>query len=217
MRVAKYIHSCLLLEKGSSKILFDPGKFSFVEGIVKPEEFTNLAAVIITHAHPDHLQVEAVGQILKNNPGAVIFTNEEVRSEVKKQNIEVTVFESGSRIIGEFHVKALSAPHAAILDSDPPQNTAYVIDDTLLNPGDSFADSLLEYKISQFWRSRWVLPGATNSKSRRSPNEWLRRPLFRSTTDTQKTFLSGKDTTIGRSTFRRRTLSSTRWLSRGQL
>jgi len=34
MRITKYIHSCLLIENESDKILFDPGLFSFVEGKV---------------------------------------------------------------------------------------------------------------------------------------------------------------------------------------
>ncbi len=37
MKITKYIHSCLLLEKDTDKILFDPGKFSFAEGKVKPK------------------------------------------------------------------------------------------------------------------------------------------------------------------------------------
>jgi len=35
MRVSKYLHSCLLIENDGGKILFDPGKFSFAEGLVK--------------------------------------------------------------------------------------------------------------------------------------------------------------------------------------
>ena len=37
MRISKYIHACLLVEKGADKILFDPGKFSFIEGLVSKE------------------------------------------------------------------------------------------------------------------------------------------------------------------------------------
>lgn len=44
MRISKYIHSCLLIEKGGDRILFDPDKFSYVEGLVKPEQFESLTA-----------------------------------------------------------------------------------------------------------------------------------------------------------------------------
>ena len=33
MRVSKYIHACLLVEDGDDKILFDPERFSFIEGL----------------------------------------------------------------------------------------------------------------------------------------------------------------------------------------
>ncbi len=31
MRVYKFIHSCLVVEEGGDKIVFDPGMFSFTE------------------------------------------------------------------------------------------------------------------------------------------------------------------------------------------
>jgi hypothetical protein len=61
MRITKYIHSCLLVEKGLDKILFDPGKFSFVEGLVKPAQFHDLSAIVLTHH-------AALKKILDNNP-----------------------------------------------------------------------------------------------------------------------------------------------------
>jgi ribonuclease BN (tRNA processing enzyme) len=57
-----------LIEKDRDKILFDPGKFSFVEGRVRPEQFQQLSAVILTHQHPDHVDDEALKQIMANNP-----------------------------------------------------------------------------------------------------------------------------------------------------
>ena len=64
MRIAKYIHSCLLFEHNGEQLLFDPGKFSFVEGRVTPEAFANVSTIVITHDLPDHLDVAAVRQIV---------------------------------------------------------------------------------------------------------------------------------------------------------
>jgi len=58
IKITKYIHSCLLFEKDGFKLLFDPGKFTFAEGLVSPEMFSDISAVIITHNHPDHLDTE---------------------------------------------------------------------------------------------------------------------------------------------------------------
>jgi len=41
-----------------------------------------------------------------------------------------------------FTIRALSTHHAAILSPTLPQNTAYILNDIFLNPGDSFESSL---------------------------------------------------------------------------
>lgn len=142
MRISKYVHSCLLLEKAAGKLLFDPGTFSFAEGAVKAEQFRDLTAILITHAHPDHLEEAALKTILANNSSATVFANSDVQRQLSKKGIAAEVFESGSRNVGDFEVTALAAAHAETLGAAPPQNTAYLVDGIFLNPGDSFAKSL---------------------------------------------------------------------------
>jgi L-ascorbate metabolism protein UlaG (beta-lactamase superfamily) len=142
MRISKYIHACLLVEKGADKILFDPGKFSFIEGLVKPEQFRNLSAVVLTHQHPDHIDDEALAKILDNNPSAVVLANTEISTRLAQKGIVTEVFETGSRQLGSFTLAAFDAPHAPLLNATPPQNTAYLVDNSFLHPGDSFSDSL---------------------------------------------------------------------------
>ncbi len=142
MRISKYIHSCLLIEKGADKILFDPGRFSFIEGLVKPEQFEHLSAIVITHQHPDHIDDEALAKILGNNASAVVLANTEIRTRLAQKEIVTEVFETGSRQLGSFTLAAFDAPHAPLLNATPPQNTAYLVDNSFLHPGDSFSDSL---------------------------------------------------------------------------
>ncbi|MDX6712820.1 MAG: hypothetical protein QOH96_3836 [Blastocatellia bacterium] len=142
MRISKYIHSCLLIEKGEDKILFDPGRFSFIEGLVKPEQFEHLSAIVLTHQHPDHIDDEALAKILANNASAVVLANTEIRTRLAQKGIATEVFETGSRALGSFTLAAFDAPHAPLLNATPPQNTAYLVDNSFLHPGDSFADSL---------------------------------------------------------------------------
>ena len=145
MQVSKFIHSCVLVEKAGSRILFDPGKFSFTEKRVQPDQFHNLAAVILTHGHPDHLDTDAIVGILASNPGAKVYGNHETVAELAAKKIEALLFETGSKQVGAFNVRAKAAEHAPILGSKAPQNTAYVVDEMLLNPGDSFAETLDEF------------------------------------------------------------------------
>lgn len=146
MKITKYIHACLQIEKGSDKILFDPGLFSFAEGLVKPSQFENIQAVIITHKHPDHVDADSLKEILKNNENAIVFANSDIAKTLAEKEIEAEVFESGERNIAGFDFEAFDAPHEAILADELPQNTAYLIDGKILHPGDSYSKSLLAKK-----------------------------------------------------------------------
>jgi L-ascorbate metabolism protein UlaG (beta-lactamase superfamily) len=161
MRVSKYIHSCLLIENKTGKILFDPGKFTFAENLVKPSQFENLSAIILTHFHPDHIDEEALKEIIENNSSAVLFGNTEIKNKLAEKEIICEVFETGTRQIDLFSVEAFDATHAAILGSEPPQNTAYLIDETLLVPGDSFAETLETKKNTKFLALPVMAPWTT--------------------------------------------------------
>ncbi|MDQ6665376.1 MAG: hypothetical protein M3Z23_13410 [Acidobacteriota bacterium] len=54
----------------------------------------------------------------------------------------VEVLGTGNRAVGAFRLAAFDGPHALVLDSAAPENTAYLGDEVFLNPGDSFAASL---------------------------------------------------------------------------
>lgn len=146
MRILKYIHSCLLLEEGGDKILFDPGKFSFVEGVVEPDAFQDLSAIIITHQHPDHVDDDALKKIVGNTPAAVVITNAEIKSRLAEQGVTAELLEDGSRSVGGFNVEAVTAEHAPILNAERPRNVAYRVNRKLLHPGDSFDRSLDAWK-----------------------------------------------------------------------
>jgi L-ascorbate metabolism protein UlaG (beta-lactamase superfamily) len=149
MRISKYVHACLLLEDGKDKILFDLGKFSFVEGLVKPGDFRDLTAIIITHRHPDHIDDDALKQIVGNNEAAVVLANSEIKSQLAEKGVGAEVFETGRRAVGAFNVEALAAVHAKILNAGTPQNVAYVVNNLFLHPGDSFDPRLDAYKGTQ--------------------------------------------------------------------
>jgi L-ascorbate metabolism protein UlaG (beta-lactamase superfamily) len=142
MKITKYLHSCLLIEKDGGRLLFDPGKFSFVEGLVRPERFQSIQAIVLTHGHPDHLHTGALQKIIDANPQVEILTNAETAKTLAAAGINATLHEQGKRAVGTFSLEAIPARHDAILGGDPPQNTAYLIDETLLNPGDSFSPEL---------------------------------------------------------------------------
>lgn len=142
MRIEKYIHSCLLVEDGGTRILMDPGKFSFLEGGAKPEQFRDLAAIVFTHEHPDHMDDASLKTIVANNPGAPVIANSAIRDRLAEKDIAVEVHESGSRTVGSIELRAIVAPHANLLNAVPPRNVGYVVNGRLLHPGDSFDEAL---------------------------------------------------------------------------
>lgn len=139
MRIRKYIHSCLLVEANDTRILFDPGRFSFMDGAVKPEQFRDLDAVVITHQHVDHMDAGALKVIVARNPAAVVLANAQIRDQL---DVPVEVFEAGTRQVRGCRLTAIAAQHAALLNAPIPANVAYVVDDRMLHPGDSFDRAL---------------------------------------------------------------------------
>jgi L-ascorbate metabolism protein UlaG (beta-lactamase superfamily) len=145
MRVHKYIHSCLLIEHEGEKLLFDPGKFSFVEGRVKPEIFSDVSTVVVTHSHPDHVDVDSLRRILALSDACVI-ANAEVASKLQGEGIGAVLLDEGRRQVGPFTLQAIPAQHEAILSDSLPRNTAFLVNERVLNPGDSFQPPLLAFK-----------------------------------------------------------------------
>ncbi len=144
MRISKYIHSCLLFEQEGEKLLFDPGNYSFIEGRVTPETFGDVSTVVITHSHPDHLALEPLKRILALS-GADVVTNGEVAAILRDEGIATTTLEEGTLTAGAFTLRAIPTPHESILADTVPRHTAFLVDDRVLNCGDSLADPLVPH------------------------------------------------------------------------
>jgi len=141
MKISKYLHSCLLFEKDNFKLLIDPGTFTFAEGFIKPGEFTNVDAIIITHIHPDHLDKDNLSKIVALS-GAKVYTVKQVADELTKYGLKTELI---PQQIGPFHLELIPVKHEAILDSPLPEMMALLIDGKVLHPVDSFEDKLLAY------------------------------------------------------------------------
>jgi L-ascorbate metabolism protein UlaG (beta-lactamase superfamily) len=145
MKISKYIHSCLLFEHEGEKLLFDPGVFTFAEGQVQPDQFAGVATIVITHEHPDHLNLKALKEILALSHATVI-SNRGVAAILQPEGIAVKRHEEGTMQAGPFTLKALACTHQPILAPTLPVHIAYLVNDRVLNPGDSFDPVLLAWK-----------------------------------------------------------------------
>jgi L-ascorbate metabolism protein UlaG (beta-lactamase superfamily) len=145
MKISKYLHSCLVFELDGYKILFDPGTFSFAEGLVTPQMFADVQAIILTHIHPDHYDIDILKSILALN-NAHVLTNSQIGQQLDKAGISYTILENATEHLGPFKLQAFPVMHELIMDNPLPQMTGFLINDKVLHPVDSMEDKLLEYK-----------------------------------------------------------------------
>lgn len=145
MRIEKYVHSCLLLNLEGTRLLFDPGKFSFVDHRVDPRRFKQLDGIVLTHGHPDHLDPDALALIVKAT-GAPLFGNEQVARKLTESGLRITTISDAEFSVGAFRLKPVPVKHAPILSDQIPMVTAYLVNDQFLNPGDSFDRALDQFK-----------------------------------------------------------------------
>jgi L-ascorbate metabolism protein UlaG (beta-lactamase superfamily) len=145
MKISKYLHSCLVFELDGYKILFDPGKFSFAEGAVTAEMFADVAIIIVTHIHPDHLDTDALNNIIALS-NARLYANSQVSGELTKADIKHTILHEGTHQFGPFKLQAIDVVHEPILDNPLPQMTGFIINDKVLHPVDSMESDLLKYQ-----------------------------------------------------------------------
>nr|WP_228046522.1 MBL fold metallo-hydrolase [Saccharopolyspora sp. HNM0983] len=129
-------HSCVLVETGSARLLLDPG--TFATGF---EDVRELDAVLITHQHPDHLDVERLPALLAANPGAQLITDPGSAGTLAGTGPEPTVVRPGDAFeVAGGAVDVVGGAHAVIHPDIPViDNIGFVIDGgAFYHPGDSF-------------------------------------------------------------------------------
>ncbi|SEA89909.1 MBL fold metallo-hydrolase [Leifsonia sp. 21MFCrub1.1] len=134
MRLTKFEHAGLLLEKDGQKLYVDPGSFT------SPlTDTANAVAVVITHEHPDHWTPEQLNRVLELSPDAKIFGPEGVAAAAA--DFDITVVHPGDTVeAGPFALRFFGGRHAVIHESIPVvDNVGVLINDTLYYAGDSFS------------------------------------------------------------------------------
>jgi len=134
MKITKYGHCCLLIEVKGKRILTDPGSYSEIPAL------SNIDIVLITHEHGDHLHVESLKKILKDNPKAKVITNTSVGNIIEKEGISFEVVADGDThsSLGIL-IEGLGKKHEEIYkEIGQVENTGYFIENKLFYPGDAF-------------------------------------------------------------------------------
>jgi len=133
MRLTKFSHACVRAE-GDGVLVIDPGTFS------ERSALDGVDAVLVTHEHPDHLDVEALAEALGKRPGARVFAPADVVPKLGDLASAATAVGTGDTFTAAgFTVTAYGGQHA-VIHPDIPRiaNLGYLVDGRVYHPGDSF-------------------------------------------------------------------------------
>lgn len=134
MRLTKLVHACVLVEEDGARILIDPG--AFTPGF---EDLTDIDAVLITHQHPDHVDLDRLGTLLERNPDAALYSDEGTASVLTDRGFTAEIARDGNRLPLNVPVEVFGTNHAVIHPDIPMiPNVGYLIGGRFFHPGDAF-------------------------------------------------------------------------------
>jgi L-ascorbate metabolism protein UlaG (beta-lactamase superfamily) len=131
MRLTKYGHACVRLDKDDATLVIDPGIFS------EEAALTGADAVLLTHEHPDHVNVDLLRAACGANPELRVYTHAGLATQLT--DLPVTTVGVGETFeAATFTVRAYGGEHAEIYGGLPGvPNLAYLVDGAVYHPGDS--------------------------------------------------------------------------------
>jgi L-ascorbate metabolism protein UlaG (beta-lactamase superfamily) len=136
VQLTKYTHSCIRLDDGDRSLAIDPGVFSEVQAALD-----GVSAVLITHEHVDHLQVEELRSALARDSRLRMWAPAVVAESFAEQFGEQVVTASPGHALeaGGFAVRTFGGQHALIHPSIPVvANVGYLVEESVYHPGDAF-------------------------------------------------------------------------------
>lgn len=133
MKLTKYQHACLVVEKDGANLVIDPGEFS--HDFIVPK---SVDGIVITHEHADHLDEQRILAILALSPKAIIIAHESITGRFT--NYTTIAAKTGEPYkVGAFNLRFFGGQHAQITSTAAvPANLGVLVEDRLYYPGDSF-------------------------------------------------------------------------------
>lgn len=133
MRMIKYGHACVRIERDGAVLVIDPGMFT------EPEAVTGADAVLITHEHADHLDVERLAPLRGGD--VAVYTHPDVVPKLADFGDAVHAVTPGEEFTAAgFQIRAYGGQHA-VIHPDLPRiaNLGFLVDGGIYHPGDALA------------------------------------------------------------------------------
>lgn len=145
--ITHFGHSCLLLEiagpdSRSSRILLDPGNLSAsLEGLGRVD------AVLVTHAHPDHLDPDQIERLQTSGPVSVYGPADAMKS-IASLEMTTTTVEPGTFDVAGLTVTVFATTHETLYPGIVlPDNFGYDVGGVAFAPGDSLTVPELDIDV----------------------------------------------------------------------
>ena len=139
MRITHLGHACLLVETGGKRILVDPG--SFAPGF---DDVTGLDVILVTHQHPDHLDLQRLPALIEINPQARLYAEPQAAAVMEGAGIAAEYTAAGQTLtFGRVQVTPVGELHALINKALPRIGNLGVLvrtegEPSLFHPGDAY-------------------------------------------------------------------------------
>jgi L-ascorbate metabolism protein UlaG (beta-lactamase superfamily) len=125
--ITKLVHACLLVESNGSRILLDPGIFTWQDERFDISMVEGVDRILITHEHADHVNANLVTAALERSNNAVVETTPALQEILGEQGIDAVT--KGT--------PRFSAPHERIPTGPGPENIGFHVAGAVSHPGDS--------------------------------------------------------------------------------
>lgn len=134
MELTKFGHSCVRLNEAGRSIVVDPGIFSDV-----PAALAGAQAVLVTHEHPDHFDLEPISDALRADPELQVFAPAPVAAKLTEFGPRIVTTQADAPFaVAGFNIETIGGQHALIHPLIPMvANVGYVVNGTVYHPGDS--------------------------------------------------------------------------------
>lgn len=133
MVITKYQHACLTVDDTGDYLVIDPGV------LAKLPDVSGVKAVVVTHIHPDHLDIPNLKKLQQINPELTIYGSDEVISALADSSANKQTVKHGDTITcGNFTLEFFGEDHEIIYQKVPCKNLGVLVNSALYYPGDSY-------------------------------------------------------------------------------
>lgn len=136
MRLTKHAHACIQVEHDGTQIVIDPGGFT----PHTPMLLEAADVVLVTHAHGDHVSLDALASAMSTREHLTVYGPESVVASLRDEfGDRVRAVEAGDEFeIAGLPVSVHGGLHAAVLPGVPRvPNVGYLLGGQVYHPGDS--------------------------------------------------------------------------------